>query len=130
VTAGKAAPNLDQMVLWPASNPQYLIACNEQGTADPALQRISLATGNATTIATGITECDPVRATPWGTVLFGEEASDGAMYEIVDPLNVTGATINRSTRRKLEPEHRPGQRLWLSRLRGFGDPAQRRDLPR
>jgi hypothetical protein len=97
VSAGKAAPNLDQMVLWPASKPEYLIACNEQGTAEPALQRISLANGNASTIATGITECDPVRATPWGTILFGEEASDGAMYEIVDPLGVTGATINRTT---------------------------------
>src|SRR5262245_41023963 len=36
VTAGKAAPNLDQMVLWPQSDPQYIIACNEQGTAQPA----------------------------------------------------------------------------------------------
>src|SRR5262245_40134564 len=81
VTAGKAAPNLDQMVLWPASQPRYIIACNEEGTAEPALQRISLSGGDATTIATGITSCDPVRATPWGTILFGEEGgSTGAMY--------------------------------------------------
>ncbi len=97
VTSGKAAPNLDQMVLWPPSNPQYLIACNEEGTAQPALQRIKLSNGDATTIASGITSCDPVRSTPWGTVIFGEETSDGAMYELVDPLNVTGATINRTT---------------------------------
>src|SRR5262245_46639861 len=94
-TAGNAAPNLDQMILWPKANPQYIIACNEEGTTEPALQKISLATGEATTIAMGLSDCDPVRATPWGTVLFGEEAgSVGAMYELIDPLNVVGASIN------------------------------------
>ena len=38
------------MILWPKDNPQYIIACNEQGPPQPALQRISLATGDATTI--------------------------------------------------------------------------------
>ncbi|HZO97127.1 MAG TPA: alkaline phosphatase PhoX [Gaiellaceae bacterium] len=95
VSAGKAAPNIDQMVLWPQHDPEYLIGCNEEGSAEPALQRISLATGDATTIASGIESCDPVRATPWGTVLFGEEnGSAGAMYELLDPLAVTGATID------------------------------------
>ena len=98
VSAGKAAPNIDQMILWPQAKPEYIIACNEEDVGQPALQRISLANGNATTIATGISSCDPVRITPWGTVLFGEEAgSTGAMYEIVDPLAVTGATIDRTT---------------------------------
>jgi uncharacterized protein DUF839 len=98
ISAGKAAPNIDQMILWPTSNPTYIIGCNEEGTAQPTLQRISLATGVATTIATGLGECDPVRATPWGTVLFGSEGgSTGAMYELIDPLNVTGASINATT---------------------------------
>jgi hypothetical protein len=98
VSAGEAAPNIDQMILWPQSNPQYIIACNEEGTTEPALQMISLATGEATTIASGIDDCDPVRATPWGTVLFGEEAgSVGAMYELIDPLNVVGASIDNVT---------------------------------
>ena len=98
ISAGKAAPNIDQMILWPKSNPTYIIGCNEEGDTDPALQKISLATGAATTIATGIDDCDPVRATPWGTVLFGEEAgSVGAMYELIDPLNVVGASINNAT---------------------------------
>jgi hypothetical protein len=93
-----AAPNIDQMILWPKSNPTHLIGCNEEGTTEPALQKISLATGQATTIATGIADCDPVRATPWGTVLFGEEAgSVGAMYELIDPLNVVNASINNVT---------------------------------
>ncbi len=67
VSAGRAGPNIDQMVLWPQANPQYIIGCNEQGVTEPALQRISLATGDATTIATGLNSCDPVRVTPWGT---------------------------------------------------------------
>jgi hypothetical protein len=98
VSAGKAAPNIDQMVLWPQANPTYIIGCNEQGTTAPALQKISLSNGNATTIATGLSSCDPVRITPWGTILFGEEAgSSGAMYELIDPLSVVGATIDRTT---------------------------------
>jgi hypothetical protein len=98
VSAGSAAPNIDQMILWPKANPTYIIGCNEEGTAEPALQKISLATGDATTIATGVDDCDPVRATPWGTVLFGEEAgSVGAMYELIDPLSVVGASIDNAT---------------------------------
>ncbi|HYZ28501.1 MAG TPA: alkaline phosphatase PhoX [Thermoleophilaceae bacterium] len=90
-------PNSDQMVLWPPSNPTYLIAINEEGSGAPALQKINLQTGKATTIATGIEDNDPVRATPWGTIIFGEETGDGAMYEIIDPLSVEGATIDRTT---------------------------------
>src|SRR4029450_2081752 len=109
VSAGKAAPNIDQMVLWPRSNPQYIIGCNEEGVAQPALQKISLATGAATTIATGLSDCDPVRATPWGTVLFGEEnGSVGAMYELIDPFSVVGATINKVTGGRSSPHIPPG----------------------
>ena len=91
-------PEPDQMVLWPQANPTYIIGCNEEGTTAPALQKINLSNGNATTIATGLSSCDPVRATPWGTILFGEEAgSNGAMYELIDPLSVVGATIDRTT---------------------------------
>ena len=67
VTKGVAGPNIDQMALWPTDqNPTYLIACNEQGTAQPGLQRINIATGATDTILTGTTSCDPVRRTPWG----------------------------------------------------------------
>src|SRR5262249_732812 len=63
--------DLDQIVLWPnASNPQYLIECNEEGTDAPGLQRITISDGTVATIVTGTTSCDPVRATPWGTVIF------------------------------------------------------------
>ena len=98
VSAGNAAANIDQMILWPATRPTHLIACNEEGATEPGLQKINLATGVATTIVTGTVSCDPVRATPWGTVIFGEEAGNtGAMYELIDPLAVEGATIDRAT---------------------------------
>lgn len=97
VTSGNAAPNLDMMALWPTDQPKYLLACNEQGTSDPGVQRIELATGKATTIVTGTTSCDPLHVTPWGTVVFGEEADDGHVYEMIDPESITNATLNRST---------------------------------
>lgn len=98
VSAGNAGANIDQMVLWPQARPTHIIACNEEGTTSPGLQRIDLKTGVATTIVTGTTACDPVRVTAWGTVLFGEEAgATGAMYELIDPLAVTGATLDRAT---------------------------------
>jgi hypothetical protein len=121
VSAGKAAPNIDQMVLWPPTRAQYLIGCNEEGVAQPALQRISLATGDATTIATGINSCDPVRVTPWGTVLFGEEnGSVGAMYELIDPLAVTGATINNVTGTSSSPNIRRVNALGFLSFEGLG----------
>ena len=86
VTAGSAPSILDQIALWPDdAHPEWLIECNEGGTTDPALVRINIATGEWATIVTGTSTCDPVRRTPWDTILFGEEAgggaSGGAMYE-------------------------------------------------
>jgi hypothetical protein len=121
VSAGKASPNIDQMLLWPQANPQYIIGCNEEGTGQPALQKIALSNGNATTIATGLTSCDPVRVTPWGTILFGEEGgSTGAMYELIDPLSVTGATINRTAGVSSSPNIRRVDALGFLSFEGLG----------
>ena len=50
---------------------------------------------------TGTTSCDPTRRTPWGTIVFGEEAGGGAtggrLYELIDPLHTTGVTLDRTT---------------------------------
>src|SRR5262245_5802762 len=79
VTSGVAAPNIDMISLWPDDRrPTHLIFCNEEGTAEPGLQRLELATGQVQTIVTGTSDCDPTRRTPWGTILFGEEAGGGA----------------------------------------------------
>lgn len=112
-------PNSDQMVLWPPAHPTHLIAVNEQGTTEPGLQKIDLRTGKATTIATGIEDNDPVRATPWGTVIVGEEAGDGAMYEIIDPLSVEGATIDRTTGASSSPKIRRLDALGFNAFEGL-----------
>ena len=89
--------NIDMMTLWPSENPTHLIACNEQGTSQPGLQRIRLSDGLVETILTGTSSCDPAHTTPWGTVVFGEEAgSSGTILEIIDPLNTTGVVYDRN----------------------------------
>jgi hypothetical protein len=101
--AGTAA-NIDQMVLWPNdTNPTHIIACNEQDGTKVAVQRINLATGVAEDILVagtaadpGMNTCDPVRKTPWGTIIVGEETDTGRVFEILDPLTTTGVSIHGS----------------------------------
>ena len=56
--------NIDMMTLFPAENPTHIIACNEQGTSQPAVQRIRLSGGSVETILTGMQSCDPAHITP------------------------------------------------------------------
>jgi secreted PhoX family phosphatase len=98
--AANAGPNIDMMAPWPnATNPTWLIACNEQGTGDPGVQRINISTGVVETIVvSGLTSCDPARATPWGTIVFAEEdGPNGQLFEVIDPLNTTGVAIQGGT---------------------------------
>ena len=102
VTQGAAGQNIDQMALWPDDlHPTHLIACNEEGTTEPGLQSIDVETGAVTTLVTGTTACDPVRVTPWHTILFGEEngsgPTGGRMYELIDPLDVHDVVLDRTT---------------------------------
>jgi len=91
-------PNIDMMTLWPRENPTHLIVCNEQGPGQAGLQRVRLSDGKVETILSGTQSCDPAHTTPWGTVLFGEEAGNtGSMLEIIDPLHTTGVTYDRAT---------------------------------
>jgi hypothetical protein len=98
-----AAANLgavtDQMVLWPdGRKPTHLIVCNESNATTVAVQRVSLKTGVAEDIIkSGVSTCDPVRKTPWGTILVGEETGGGGrLFEILDPLHTTGVTVTGS----------------------------------
>ncbi len=91
----------DQIAMWPDDvHPTHLFVCDEE-TSVPAVQRVDLskpANANATTIVTGLNACDPVRRTPWGTIIVAEEAGDtGGFYEILDPLSIN-APINVSNR--------------------------------
>jgi hypothetical protein len=63
--------------------------------------RVDLASGVTETIVTGTSSCDPAHRSPWGTILFGEEAGGGAnggrVYELLDPLHTTNVVLNRAT---------------------------------
>ena len=93
LVSSSVASAADQIALWPDDeNPKYLFVCDEE-TSNPAVQRVDLskpAASNATTIVTGLSSCDPVRRTPWGTIIVAEEAgATGGLYEILDPVNIT-----------------------------------------
>src|SRR6266508_5031287 len=92
----------DMIALWPNDDhPTHLFIAIETGrTTVPgdatsptniSLQVVDLSgspNSNARTVLLGLTSGDPIRRTPWGTILVGEEATDGGVYEIFDPLNV------------------------------------------
>jgi secreted PhoX family phosphatase len=97
-----AAPSLgantDMMALWPDDHfPTHLITCNEQGTVNPGVQRVRIADGAVETILTGTVACDPVRRTPWGTIIVGEEVTDGNLIEIINPLQTSNVLFDRGT---------------------------------
>jgi len=90
----------DMIAFWPNDlEYTHLIVCIEQtrsgtttGGADglnASLQRVNVATGAVETILHGLSRCDGVRTTPWGTVLATEENNSGRAYEVIDPLNTT-----------------------------------------
>src|SRR6185503_4022403 len=100
VSSGVASA-ADQIALWPDDyHPTHLFVCDEE-TSVPAVQRVDLsrpANSNVTTIVTGLISCDPVRRTPWGTIIVAEEAgATGGLYELIDPVHITTA-INVSNR--------------------------------
>jgi len=93
LVSSSVASAADQIALWPNdNNPRYLFVCDEE-TSNPAVQRVDLLAppaSNATTIVTGLSSCDPVRRTPWGTIIVAEEAgATGGLYEILDPAGIT-----------------------------------------
>lgn len=96
-----AGHHTDMFAFWPnTATPQYLITCVEGSTEDlangkknPSVQRIDLASGEVTTVLRGMSRCDGIRATAWGTVLATEEASDGQAYELLDPTSFSEHTV-------------------------------------
>jgi secreted PhoX family phosphatase len=101
----------DQIAMWPNDvHPTHLFVCDEE-TSTPAVQRVDLSgpiNANATTIVTGLSSCDPVRRTPWGTIIVAEEAgSTGGFYEIIDPASITApiSVIDRSMGTTSDPAH-------------------------
>ncbi len=95
----------DMIAFWPDDvNYSHLIVCNEWGRdpggvgedtgRNPSVQRINVNTGAVENILFGMSRCDGIRATQWGTVLATEEnGADGSAYEILDPLATTGCWV-------------------------------------
>src|SRR5262245_29115741 len=111
LVSSSVASAADQIALWPDDeHPRYLFVCDEE-TTDPAVQRVDLTkppSTNATTIVRGLTSCDPVRRTPWGTIIVAEEAgATGGFYELIDPANINTAitVMNRATGQTSDPMH-------------------------
>jgi len=103
LVSSSVASAADQIAFWPNDeHPTHVFVCDEE-TTTPAVQRVDLSappSSNATTIVNGLSSCDPVRRTPWGTILVGEEAGNtGGLYEIIDPVSITTAinVTNRAT---------------------------------
>jgi secreted PhoX family phosphatase len=116
----------DQIVLWPNDHhPTHLFVCDES-SSNPAVQKVDLskpAASNATTILTGIVACDPLRRTPWGSLLAGEEASDGGVYEIMDPLSITTPIAVNSRATGATSDARVVKRKALGQLAWEGNPV-------
>jgi secreted PhoX family phosphatase len=116
----------DQIVLWPNDDhPTHLFVCDES-SSNPAVQKVDLskpAASNASTILTGIVSCDPIRRTPWGSLIAAEEATDGGTYEIMNPLSITApiAVTNRATGATSDP--RVVKRKALGQLAFEGNPV-------
>ena len=104
----------DQMMFWPhgAAQPTHLVGCIEEvleclsdacgepfvvgDKLTPSVQVIDLQTRAVTTLVRGMTICDGIRTTAWGTVVATEEdfvSDTGAVYEILDPLTTDEFTI-------------------------------------
>ncbi|HEY3336320.1 MAG TPA: alkaline phosphatase PhoX, partial [Candidatus Limnocylindrales bacterium] len=111
LVSDKIGEDADMIALWPTDeNPTYAIICNEidgSGAGSPAtVQRVRLSDGRVSDMVSGNVSCDPSHRTAWGTIVVGEEAgASGRLYEIIDPLNVTGVTINRATGVTSDPTH-------------------------
>lgn len=111
LVSSSVASAADQIAMWPNDdNPRYLFVCDEE-TSTPAVQRVDLMAppaSNATTIVTGLSSCDPVRRTPWGTIIVAEEAgATGGLYEILDPANIMApiSVTNRDAGTTSDPSH-------------------------
>src|SRR5215467_13320118 len=92
-----ANPLHDMIALWPNDHsPTHLIVAVETSRnavdgSNASVQIIDLQgnpNSNARTILEGLTGADPIKRTPWGTIVVGEEDTTGGLYEIFDPLGI------------------------------------------
>jgi secreted PhoX family phosphatase len=111
LVSDRVGENADMIALWPNDDhPTYAIICNEiDGTpagAAATVQRVRLSDGQVSDMVFGMIACDPSHRTPWGTIIVGEEAGKvGRVWEIFDPLNVNGVTVDRAAGTSSDQTH-------------------------
>lgn len=97
---------------WPNDvNPELLVFCiegsrEELGTTlpgsaglpkyNPSVQRVDVKTGEVETVLRGMSRCDGIRRTSWGTILATEETGDGQAYELLPTSAINLTVMNRS----------------------------------
>ncbi len=102
VVSNVTDPQADMIALWPNNeHPTHLFVCIENFFSENSnptqisVQRVTLSgdpNNNVETIVKGISSCDPIRRTPWGTLVVGEESgANGGWYEILDPMGIDAA---------------------------------------
>ena len=102
----EAANKADMFAFYPnQAEPTHLAFCIEGGIEtigtlpgggdklNPSVQLIDMASGKVQTVLRGMSRCDGIRTTAWGTVLATEEAGDGQAYELIDLLNTSNHTV-------------------------------------
>lgn len=102
------ADKADMFAFWPNdATPSHLVFCIEGDREDlgvalpgagvnkfnPSVQRVDVNTGAVETMLRGMSACDGIRRTAWGTIVATEETDDGGVYEIIDPLNTINHTV-------------------------------------
>jgi hypothetical protein len=118
VVSNVTDPLSDMIALWPNdAQPTHVFVCVENsfnGDSNPdviSVQRVDLSghpDSNVHTIVKGLSSCDPIHRTPWGTLIVGEEAGEtGGFYEILDPLAISAPIIvsSRSAGTTSDPQH-------------------------
>ena len=111
LVSSAVASAADQIALWPDDDhPTHLFVCDEE-TSHPAVQRVDLsrpAERERHDDRDRPSSCDPVRRTPWGTIIVAEEAgATGGLYELIDPVHITTPinVTNRATGTTSDPLH-------------------------
>ncbi len=106
------ADKADMIAFWPQAAPTHAILCIEgdreeiaAGKLNPSVQSVDLGTGAVRTLVRGMSSCDGIRTTPWGTVLATEEEDDGAAYEILDPLALSDVVVDRDAGTTTDETH-------------------------
>ncbi|CAA9892147.1 conserved exported hypothetical protein [Candidatus Methylobacter favarea] len=106
IVTRKSAQNSDMLAFWPNdSTPTHIVSCVEADNAavgtypdgkpklKPSIQTVNLISGKVKTILRGMTRCDGIRRTPWNTIVATEEADDGGLYEILNPMTASELTL-------------------------------------